>query len=409
MNTDILPNLFRTEYRKIIAVLCKRFGAANLETAEDIASETFVTASQVWGLEGVPVNPTAWLYKVAKNKAFNHLRRHQLFEQKIRPSLSGSEISFSEIDLSPEHIADSQLQVMFTLCHPAIPMESQIALCLRILCGFSVDEIASAFLTNRETINKRIVRAKEKLREAKIIVEVPSPDELQGRLSSVLMTIYLVFNEGYYSSMRNEVVRKELCLEAIRLCTVLIGFATTNTGQTNALMAIMCFHISRFDARLSDEGSPILYPDQDTSRWDGDWIARGGYFLGHARSDESISRFHLEAGIAYWNTQRNDSDGKWSGILRLYDHLLKVDSSPLLVLNRIYAVAQVHGKSQAIIEALAIPGTGGRFYPMLLGELYTGIDDEKAIIHFEEALTLARSSERGSIVKRLNKIKNRQL
>src|SRR5690349_21027188 len=231
---ELIPHLFRTEYRKIVAVLCKRFGFDQVETAEDIASDTFLTAAQSWGVKGIPPNPVAWLYRVSSNKALNHLQRNNLFENKIVRDLTGSEAEIPEIDLSPQNINDSQLQMMFAVCHPSISTEAQVGLSLRILCGFGIEEIADAFLTNKETIYKRLFRAKEKLREERIKIELPGPDEIDNRLSAVLTTIYLLFNEGYYSISDNRTLRKELCFEAIRLAYMLVENQYTNKSPVNA-------------------------------------------------------------------------------------------------------------------------------------------------------------------------------
>src|SRR5450755_451375 len=177
---ELIPHLFRTEYRKIVSVLCKQFGFEQIEIAEDISSETFLTASQIWGLNGLPQNPVAWLYNVAKNKAKNHLQREKVFEGKIVPEFKkeSSQIQEQEIDLSPQNINDSQLQMMFAICHPSISQEAQIGLSLRILCGFGIEEIADAFLANKETINKRLFRAREKLREEHVKIEFPQASEI---------------------------------------------------------------------------------------------------------------------------------------------------------------------------------------------------------------------------------------
>ena len=248
----IMPHLFRTEYRKIVAVLCNRFGFSQIEIAEDIASDTFLTAVQSWGPEGIPPNPTAWLYTVARNKAINHLQRTSIYERKIIPGLKdpGFLQPSDEIDLSPENINDSQLQMMFAICHPSISTEAQIGLSLRILCGFGIDEIADAFLTGRETINKRLTRARARLREEKISLAMPDPTEMDERLETVLTTIYLLFNEGYYSFRQDKTVRKELCLEAMRLCTMLVENSSTNKPQVNALLSTDVF--SCFKAGSAD-------------------------------------------------------------------------------------------------------------------------------------------------------------
>lgn len=255
----ILPDLFRTEYSKIVAVLCKYFGMQNMEVDEDIAGETFLLALSTWGLKGLPQNPTAWLYKVAKNEAINYFKRNTHFKNKIQPEvLRRSDISYaSEPYLSRKNIKDSQLQMMFAICNPVITVESQIGLSLNILCGFGVEEIAEAFLTNRETIYKRLQRVKEKLRLTNIKIELPSDDEIGLRINAVLTTLYLLFNEGYYSSAQNITLRKDLCIEAMRLNLMLIENELTDIAAANALLALMCFHASRFDARINNDGEIV--------------------------------------------------------------------------------------------------------------------------------------------------------
>lgn len=403
MEDGLLPHLFRTEYRKIVSVLCKRFGFAQIEIAEDIASDTFLTASQSWGLKGVPPEPVAWLYSVAKNKAKNYVQRDLIFESKIAPELKTSPVQQEpDIDLSAQHIHDSQLQMMFAVCHPILPPEAQIGLSLRILCGFGIEEIADAFLTNKETINKRLFRAKEKLREAKVSIELPSPAEIDARLDTVLTTIYLLFSEGYYSVSQNKTLRKDVCLEAIRLCTMLVENEATNRPPVNALLALMCFHASRFDARIDRDGALVLYEDQDENLWNPDWISKGGYFLQRAGGGNQLSKFHLEAAIAYWHTQKADTPEKWENILQLYNRLLQIEYSPIAALNRTYALSKSNGKVQGILEAEKLRLTGNHFYHALLGELYTDIDNEKTKTHFQQAITLAKTeAERNAIRKKL--------
>jgi RNA polymerase sigma factor (sigma-70 family) len=400
-DAELIPHLFRTEYRKIVSVLSKHFGLDQVEIAEDIASETFLTAAQSWGLQGIPNNPTAWLYLVAKNKAKNYLQRTAHFKNKITPDLqtqaaiaagaAAAAEAATDIDLSPQNIDDSQLQMMFAICHPSISSEAQIGLSLRILCGFGIDEIAAAFLTNKEAINKRLFRAKERLREQQITIALPPPQEMEQRLAAVLTTIYLLFNEGYYSISQDQTLRKDLCLEAMRLCTMLLANEQTNQPAVNALMALMCFHTSRFDARQTDSGEWILYGQQDASRWNTDLISKGGHFLHLAAIGDTLSKYHLEAGIAFWHTVQQDTKEKWDGILQLYNHLLQLEYSPVAALNRTYALSRVNGKAAAIKEAEKLGLTGNHFYFALLGELYTGIDDKKAKEFFQQALHLAKT------------------
>lgn len=407
MTEQIIPHLFRTEYRKIVAVLCRHFGFDQIENAEDIASETFLTAAQSWGPDGIPPNPVAWLHNVARNKAINFLRRNYLFYKKISGEIKNNTSSSteSEIDLSPQNINDSQLQMMFAVCHPSISQEAQIGLSLRILCGFGIEEIADAFLTNKETINKRLFRAKEKLREEKIKIELPGVSEIDQRLSAVLATIYLLFNEGYYSASQNKTLRKELCLEAMRLCTMLVENKITNRPEVNALLSLMCFHSSRFDARVNERGEIILYEEQDTSLWNPDLISKGGYFLHLSAGGNKLSHYHLEAAIAYWNTQKEDNKEKWENILQLYNNLLQLSYSPMAALNRTYALSKANGKKEAIVEAEKLKLEDNPLYFALLGDLYTDIDNDIAKEHFEKAMALTKTDTvKNAIQKKLDKL-----
>jgi len=404
---ELIPHLFRTEFRKITAVLCKLLGIEHIDIAEDIASETFLSALETWTYKGIPENPTAWLYTVAKNKAKNHIHRNNIFFGKIAPQIKGNanETVEMEIDLSEKNITDSQLQMLFAVCHPSISTEAQIGLALRILCGFGIDEIANALLSNKETISKRLVRAKEKLRLENVQIEFPHTEEINNRLDNVLTTLYLLFNEGYYSESHDSVLREELCLEAMRLNYLLIENEATNQSRVNALLALMCFHGSRFAARKNENGAIILYHDQDESLWDQTLIAKGAYFLKQASQGETISKYHLEASIAYWLTVKTDSKEKWESTLQLYNRLLQIEYSPVAALNRTYAVAQVHGAAKAITEAEKLSLTNNHFYFTLLGELYKDIDRNKARTNFEKAMALAKTiTDKQTIQTKINSI-----
>jgi RNA polymerase sigma factor (sigma-70 family) len=391
--TELIPHLFRTEYQKIVSVLCKLFGIEHIEIAEDIVSDTFLSASEVWGLKGLPENPAAWLYTVAKNKTRDYLRRNSLFaktiSKEIKYSATGSEEM--EIDLSIKNINDSQLAMIFVVCHPCNPPEAQIGLALNLLCSFSPDEIANAFLTDRQVIYKRLQRARKKLRTENIKIEQPTSAEINDRLPAVLMTLYLFYNEGYYSSVQDLSIREDLCFEAMRLTYLLLENERTNTPPVSALLSLMCFQSSRFDARHDQNGQIILYQDQDTALWNQELIAKGEYFLNQAFRGDQVSKYHLEAGIAYWHTIKADTRQKWENILQLYNQLLLIEYSPIAALNRTYALAKANGKAEAIIEAEKINLSGNHLYHSLLGELYTDIDNTKAISHLKKALKLAKS------------------
>ncbi|WP_110056003.1 RNA polymerase sigma factor [Chitinophaga sp. S165] len=408
---ELLPHLFRTEYQKIVSVLCYLFGIDHIEVAEDIVSDTFLDATELWSVKGIPENPTAWLYIVAKNKTKNWLKRNSIFQDKIMINLqhsipAGEEL---EIDLSEQNISDSQLAMIFTVCHPAIANESQIALALNLLCGFGVQEIADAFLTNKEVIYKRISRAKDKLKEIKIKIQQPTLTEINERLETVLKTLYLLFSEGYYSTSSDRLLRKDLCLEAMRLNYLLLSHPHTNKPAVNALMALMCFHASRFDARFDETGEVILYADQDETRWNQELIERGRFYLSEAAATHTLSRYHLEAAIAYWHTYKEDTAEKWDNILDLYNQLLILEYSPIAALNRTFAIAKVRGKEQAIGEAEKLGLTDNYFYYSLLGNLYTDLNDDKALQHYEVALKLANTAaDRTMMTKNIEQLKQRQ-
>ncbi|MGJ7031389.1 RNA polymerase sigma factor [Niabella hirudinis] len=408
--SELIPHLFRTEYSKIIAVLCNRFGIDYIEVAEDIVSDTFLTAAELWGMKGVPENPTAWLYTVAKNKTRNYLKRHNLFEKKIAPDLKTRPADTgADIDLSVTAIADSQLAMIFTVCHPSVSIEAQIALALNLLCGFSVQEIADAFLTNKETVYKRLKRAKEKLREENILIVPPSAQMAENRLETVLTALYLLFNEGYYSVSGQHPLKKECCTEAMRLCCILLENPLTATPAARALLALMCFHASRFEARINQKGENILYEDQDTRLWNKDLIEKGLFYLQQAATGNSISKFHLEAGIAYWHTHPEDTREKWEAILQLYNKLLMLEYSPIAALNRTYALAKANGTEEAIVEAEKLNLTDSHFYFVLLGTLYSSKDPAKATGLFHTALQTAKSeSDKQLIQKKLDELKDKQ-
>jgi RNA polymerase sigma-70 factor (ECF subfamily) len=389
----LIPHLFRTEFSKITAVLCKRFGIEHIELAEDIASETFLAAVETWSFKGIPDNPVGWLYTVAKNKTRNHLKRNEVFLKKVAPESTTSNADTGEIqiDLSDKNISDSQLQMLFAICHPSIQTEAQIGLALRILCGFGIDEIANAFLTSKDTINKRLSRAKEKLRVEKVPIEFPGAAQIDKRLENVLTTLYLLFNEGYYSESHDAVVRKDLCAEAIRLTSLLISNEQTDQPQISALLSLMCFHSSRFDARKNDNGELILYKDQDTSLWNQELISTGGYYLNRASQGNVLTKYHLEATIAYWHTVKDDTIEKWENILKLYDYLIEIDSSPIAALNRAFAVSKVKGRNEGIQETEKLQLSDNHYYHTLLGELYREIDEKKSKSHFQSALSLAKT------------------
>ncbi len=411
MEYESLKHLFQHEFSKMVAVISKLYGLQYIETAEDIVSATFLLAAETWGVKGAPPNPTAWLYTVAKQKTLYHFRRNKILEKKIIPELSlkyEEGVEVVELDFSLQNIKDSQLQMLFAVCNPLISSEAQIGLALRVLCGFGIDEISEAFLSNKEAINKRLFRAKEKLRTEKVTIELPPENEIVSRLDNVLHIIYLLFNEGYYSKTKNQILQKDLCLEALRLGLILTEYERTNVPKTNALIALMCFHASRFDARQSEGSSKlglILYEQQNEELWDRELIKQGMHFLNLSAQGIELGSYHLEAKIAFWHCMKEDTKEKWEDILYLYDQLLLINFSPSVVLNRIYALYKVHGKQTALAEAEKLNFENNHFYFLLLGELYKNIDDEKAKLNLIKAIDLAKTeTEKEAIQKKIDAI-----
>jgi len=385
----------------MVAVISKLFGLEHIEVAEDIVSETFLSATETWGTKGIPKNPTAWLYTVAKQKTLYHFRRDKIFTDKIVPKLSSDDepaYEIEEINFSKKNIQDSQLQMMFAICNPVIASEAQIGLALRILCGFGIDEIADAFLSNKETINKRLFRAKEKLRTEKVKIEMPGDTEIVNRLDNVLQIIYLLFNEGYYSKTQNRLLTKHLCLEAMRLGLMLAANERTNRPKTNALIALICFHASRFNARQMNDETLILYEYQKEELWDMRLINQGLRFLDFSAKGDEISSYHLEARIAYWHCTKKDSREKWEDILHLYNQLLLINYSPAVALNRTFALYKAHGYEVALSEAEKLQLPNNHFYFILLGELYKNVDHVRAKLNFEKAFQLAKTQTEKEII-----------
>lgn len=404
---ELLPHLFRQEYAKMTAVLCRHFGLKHIDIAEDIASDTFLKASEHWAINGIPENPTAWLYTVAKNKTKDYFKHISVFETKIKNNLTtGRPKQENGFEFNEQIISDSQLAMIFAVCNPANNSESQIALALQILCGFSVEEIANAFITKTETIKKRLQRARNNLRNDNFQIKSLTELEIKSRQETVLQTLYLLFNEGYFSKSNNQFIRKELCSEAIRLILTLTDNPLTNTPQTNALLALMCFQSSRIEARTNEKGEAVLFDEQDKNLWDKSLIEKGNYFLVNATNGNEISKYHLEAGIAYWHTTY--SKDKWKNILQLYNQLILIEYSPITALNRTFAFSKIYGHKKAILETEKLNLADNNQYHELLGYLFAKSDIQKAIVHYEKAIKLTKSeTEKRTLKKEIGRLKRK--
>jgi len=402
---SLLPHLFRQEYAKMTAVLCRHFGLKHIEIAEDIASDTFLKASEKWVLNGIPENPTAWLYTVAKNKTKDYFKHIAVLEAQIKEAVKQNEFDIGQYpEFSSQNISDSQLAMIFAVCNPSNSTKSQICLALQILCGFSVEEIANAFITKPETIKKRLHRARTNLRNENFQIKALSETEIKLRLDTVLKTLYLLFNEGYFSKTNNQLIRQELCSEAVRLTLILTDNDNMNVPQTNALLALMCFQSSRLQARTNDKGEVVLFDQQDKNLWDKTLIEKGNYYLVNACNGNEISKYHFEAGIAYWHTTPTDQN-KWQHILQLYDQLILIEYSPITALNRTFAFAKVYGHNKAISEAEKLKLTESNYYHELLGYLYADTDIKKAICHYKQAISLTKSkTEQQTLIREIERL-----
>lgn len=396
----------------MISVLSKLLGLQHLDKAQDIVQDTLVQAMNTWRFNGLPDNPSAWLYQVAKNKSIDLLRREKKLRE-ISPEYSyllQSEYSlnstFNQL-FSNDAIEESQLKMLFACCHPSIPPESQIALALKTLCGLSTLEIANAFLTKEETIAKRIYRAKEKIRIEKIELEIPYEEEMANRLNAVLKSLYLLFNEGYNSSQPDILIREELCEEAMRLNYLLTGYRLTNHPRTKALLALMCFQASRLQARLDDKGNIILLKYQDRSKWFRPLIEKGFYYMDASIEEYDTSTYHLEAAIASLHASASSfEETDWKGILFLYEKLFEIHPTAVIALNKAIAYAYAIDKSAALKEMLQITGLENYYiYPTAIGELYFELGELKqALKYYNLALKQTSSQQEQQLLQ--SKIQN---
>ena len=354
---QLIDHLFRREAGKMVAVLTRIFGPENLDLAEDVVQDSLIEAMKLWEYKGVPDNPSAWLFRVAKNKALNIINREK-YKKKYSSDVVHhlrsewtAEPALGQL-FSEQQILDDQLRMIFTCCHPAITADSQVALALKTLCGFSIPEIAKAFLTTEENINKRLVRARQSIRDHNIPFEVPQGKGLEQRSDAVLETIYLLFNEGYSASKGNDLIRYELCEEAIRLAEIMEAHpAIQNKPHVRALLALMQLNASRFRSRQDNEGNLLTMAEQDRSLWDRKLIHSGISNLEKVAAGDHVSIYSILAMISMYHCLSPDFESTdWKSILSLYDHLLQLNNSPVVMLNRAVALSKVSGAEAALKE-----------------------------------------------------------
>lgn len=409
---ELSEHLFRRESGRIVAALTRIFGVHNLALAEDVVQDAFCRALEVWKVRGIPENPSAWLMTAAKNRALDVVRRERT-ARTFAPEVT--RLLETEWTLAPavdeafaEHtIRDEQLRMMFSCCDPRLPEDVQVALILNILCGFGASEVASAFLTGRAAIEKRISRGKAALAGSKRLFDL-SDREFVPRLSAVHRALYLLFNEGYHGASAKSAVRAELCGEAMRLTALLGGYPPAATPTTYALAALMCFDAARLPERVDAAGDLNVLIDQDRSRWDQRLIAQGFELLERSAAGAELSSYHVEAAIAATHASAPTlDDTDWPGIVSLFDTLMNVAPSPVVELNRAIAIAECHGAERglAALRAITDPERLSEypFYTAAMGELELRRGDRAAAAaHFRSALAVARNAaERRHLEKRL--------
>ena len=409
---NLVDHLFRTQYGKMVSILTTIFGFPNLEIAEDIVQDTLLEAFRRWSYSSIPKSPEAWLMQVAKNKALNFLKKERNKAKAYQNNFLYKE-AYRDIQLyfQEEEIEDSLLRMVFACCHPNIAKEDQIAIILKTLCGFGNKEIARALLLNEESINKRIYRAKQKIKKQRIQFIIPNGQALISRLDMVCTSLYLLFNEGYKSSSANELIRKDLCLEAIRLCKLLCQHFKEEP-KVFALMAIMYFHAARFDSRVDHNGAMILLPEQDRSIWQKDLIQAGFYHLSKAATGSQLSAYHLEASIAAQHCQASSFEQtNWKFIHVLYKKLFEIKPNPIIKLNLAIVSSRIHGVQQAIQQLEQLKKEkklhSNHLLFAALGEFQKRMgQNQEALKNFNTALALTQSEiEKQFLIKKIESIK----
>jgi len=399
---ELSDHLFRHEAGRMVATLTRIFGVQNLALAEDVVQDAFCRALEVWKLRGVPENPSAWLMTAAKNRALDVLRRERT-ARTFEPELS--RFIQSEWTLAPavqelfaaHAIKDDLLRMMFSCCLPRLSEEAQITLILHILCGFSVGEVANAFVSTHAATEKRITRAKKVLAESKKLFDVERAQDVGARLPSVLRALYLLFNEGYHGASPESTIRADLCHEAMRLTAVLLENSVAAVPATYALASLMCFNAARLPGRMDASGNLSPFFEQDRSQWDQGLIAEGIRLLDLSAVGTELTEYHIEAGIARVHAiARRAEETDWPAIVSLYDLLMRVRPSPVVALNRAIAVAEKDGAARGLMEIDRIADAERLerypFYWAAMGEFELGLGrHEAAARHFNAALKLARN------------------
>jgi RNA polymerase sigma-70 factor (ECF subfamily) len=397
----LVEHLFRRQASQLVATLTRMLGARHLTLAEESVQDALIAALQQWPFGGVPKEPAAWLYQVARNRALDRLRHARLVEDKL-PSVKDALAPVASatppdavLAAETPPVEDDQLGMMFMTCHALLPHESRVALTLKIVGGFSTSEIARAFLAQESAVAQRIVRAKRLLRDHEVRFGPPAARDLEERLDAVLEAIYLMFNEGYAATSGDALLREDISGEAIRVAALITRHPVTGTPKAHALLALLLLQAARFPARVSSDGELFLLRDQDRSKWDRALMGEGFRALGSAAAGGELTRYHLEAEIAACHASAPSWEvTDWRRILALYDRLVALTRSPIAALNRAIAYSRVAGPGPAIgaLEELATHPALHAYHllPAVLAELWREAGDaERAAAYYRAALQLA--------------------
>lgn len=348
---ESVDHLFRHHAGQMVSVLSRIFGLEKLDMIEDAVQDALVSALKNWPYAGFPDSPRAWLIQVSKNKILDRLRRdsRNISEEELETALHG--VDAADTVYFDNEVGEDQLRMIFACCHTAIPPDSQVALTLKTVGGFGVREIASAFLAQEDSVTRMISRARQKLRDGGIRLEIPPPAEIPYRLEAVLKVLYLMFNEGYSASEGDALVRTDLCFEAIRLGELLAVHPVTGTPKTHALAALFLFQGARLSSRHDYRGDLLLLSEQDRESWDKSMLVRAMHRFRLSASGDELSDYHLEAEIAACHALAEDFDSTdWGRILGCYEDLASRKFSPIVEMNRMIVHAKVHGYREALGE-----------------------------------------------------------
>lgn len=390
---QLVDHLFRTSAGHLVAWLTRIFGPAHLALAEEVVQDALLKALQQWPYSGVPQNPAGWLFRVARNGALDVLRRSASFEARAHEVAAELQRASATEDPSDCAIEDDELRMVFMCCHPSLPEDARVALSLKTVGGFGVAEIARAFLVSEPTIAQRLVRAKRVLRDERVALDLPQGSDLAARTESVLEVLYLLFNEGYNAHAGDDLIRRDLCGEALRLGRLVAQSPRLSPAPAaHALVALMAFHAARLPARVDRHGEMVLLEDQDRSLWDRGLVALGLAHFERSAEGTRMTVYHVQAAIAAVHASAERTElTDWTRILSLYDDLMALNPSPVIRLNRAVALSRVAGGTAALAELHALEDEPAlrNYYllPSITGRMFAELGDyARAAACYRQAL-----------------------